>query len=93
MISAPERPTQLNTAELNFAEPGTQEMTFAEPCVRTHGHLALVNWAEPAVVKVPLKPQFLKKPVTRSAVDRWFERGLFLLMASSVAAIGMCFFH
>jgi hypothetical protein len=93
MISAPVRPTEVGATKIQIAETVFQETVLAEPHIQTHGHLALVNWTLPATFTAPAKPLTLKDPVCKSATDRWFERGIFLLMASSAAAIGACFLH
>jgi len=76
MISAPLRTTKTQTAP---SEPAT-------PSVKTHGHLALLEWDE----TLPTAPAAAPKPFglhPRSFMDRCYDAGTLVLLAVSAGAL------
>jgi len=63
----------------------TSQTTLA-PSVKTHGHLALLEWDE--TLPMPAEPTpFGSKP--RSVVDRCYDAGTLVLLAVSVGAMAL----
>ncbi len=74
-----------------------QELREAAPRVTARGHLELVNWELPKT-DLPAQPEAVRvtapvNPVRRLPIDRVFEGGVLLLLASSVAAVCACLAH
>lgn len=71
MISAPLRPTQKKSMETT-------------PSVKTHGHLALLEWDE--TLPSAAAPRAFG-PRKKSLMDRCYEGGTLVLLAVTVAAL------
>ena len=61
----------------------TSTQTETTPSVKTHGHLALLEWEEtlPAAAPKPFGPH------KKSLLDRCYEGGTLVLLAVTVAAL------
>ena len=75
MISAPTRPQPL------------QEQKKEAASIKTHGHLALLEWEEtlPSPTSTAARP--MKHPTRRTVWDRCYEGGMVLLFAATIAAL------
>ena len=51
--------------------------------VKTRGHLALLEWEQPAPAATPSR----KTPIYRRTGDRWYAGGTLLLLVTTVAAL------
>ena len=71
----------------------TPETTKTKPSLKTHGHLALLDWDEEWDTQTPrttaAHAKKLADPVRRSALDRCYDGGILVLMAVTVAALAV----
>lgn len=72
MITAPARP---------------QPLQETKPTVKTHGHLALMEWNETLPQPVSTASHSLKHPTRRTLCDRCYKAGTIVLFVSTVAAL------
>ena len=71
MTTAPTRPQPLSEHRNDTAT------------VKTRGHLALLEWEQPAAAAVPP----MKTPIYRRTGDRWYTGGTLLLFVTTLAAL------
>ena len=76
MISAPLRTPHLNESK---------------PTVKTHGHLALLEWDQTQTSAIPIAAQPAGSPIrkSKSTMDRCYEGGTVVLFAATVAALAV----
>ena len=75
MISAPTRPQPLEEQKTEAAS------------VKTHGHLALMEWNETLPSPASTTARSLKHPTHRTVWDRCYEGGTVILFATTIAAL------
>lgn len=91
MTTAPERMTKQNTERM---EDDRAQQALPERRVKAQGHLSLVEWTEAVSPQVPeAHAPKIADAVRRTTTDKLFERGVFLLMATTVLAIVASFVH
>ncbi len=73
-----------------------EELRETAPRVTARGHLELRDWERPqrpVETQGPRKAVIAAAPVRRSQIDRWIERGLALLVVTTIAAVCACMAH
>lgn len=88
MTTAPERMTQQKTER---TASGREERALPERRMKAQGHLSLVVWTETVSPEAPAPK--MADAARRTTTDKLFERGIFLLMATTVLAIMASFAH
>ena len=65
------------------------ETAAAKPNIKTHGHLALVEWEDtlPSATS-PAAPSF-RHPTRRTVLDRFYEGGTVILFFATIAALAV----
>ncbi|MGI4792256.1 MAG: hypothetical protein ACRYFS_25810 [Janthinobacterium lividum] len=64
-----------------------RETLNSKPSIKTHGHLALLEWDDKALPVAPAKSIPADFPIRKSVMDRCYDGGVIVLMAVSIAAM------